>query len=181
MAGQFVKGLLFLAIEVLFFGYLFAAEGGIYYLKLLPSLGDREMQEIWDPDEFVYKYIMGDDSKLILLYGVVAIFCIAGILIVWHSSVCSGYKAISQRRRKEKVPGFLDDIKSLFDGNVHKLLGHTVGAQLFNTLCPNTVRLTHRNPNVCIYYVSTSNRLFYIAFKSNATARFLCNRLARSY
>ena len=121
-AGQFVKGLLFLAIEALFIFYMFSPEGGIHYLKLLPSLGDREMQEIWDPDEFVYKYIMGDDSKLILLYGVVAIFCIAGILIVWYTSVCSGYKAVSQRRRKEKVPGFIDDIKSLFDGNVHKLL-----------------------------------------------------------
>lgn len=121
-AGQFVKGLLFLAIEVLFFGYLFSAEGGIYYLKLLPSLGDREMQEIWDPDEFVYKYIMGDDSKLILLYGVVAVCLIALMVVVWRSSVCSGYKAISLRREKKNVPNFLHELKSLLDENAHKLL-----------------------------------------------------------
>ena len=121
-AGQFVKGLLFLAIEVLFIGYMIGAEGGIHYLKLLPSLGDREMIEYWDEDEFVYKYIMGDDSKLILLYGVVAVCVIALMIVVWRSSVCSGYKALSLRRRKEKVPNILDEVKSLLDANVHKLL-----------------------------------------------------------
>ena len=121
-AGQFVKGLLFLAIEVLFIQYMIAPEGGIFYLKLLPSLGDREMQEIWDDEEFVYKYIMGDDSKLILLYGVVAVCLIALMIVIWRSSVCSGFKAISLRRRKEKVPNILQELKSLLDENVHKLL-----------------------------------------------------------
>ena len=121
-AGQFIKGLLFLAVEVLFFRYLFAPEGGIFYLKLLPSLGDREMQEIWDDEEFVYKYIMGDDSKLILLYGVVAVCVIALMIFVWRMSVCSGYKALCLRRKKEKVPNFLQELKSLLDENVHKLL-----------------------------------------------------------
>ena len=121
-AGQFIKGLLFMAIEALFFMYMFSPEGGIHWLKLLPSLGDREMQEIWDPDEFVYKYIPGDDSKLILLYGVVAICIIVGLIIMWRSSVCSGYKALCLRRRKEKVPNIIDDVKSLADDNIHKLL-----------------------------------------------------------
>ncbi|MBQ5755128.1 MAG: hypothetical protein IIV90_05615, partial [Oscillospiraceae bacterium] len=121
-AGQFVKGLLFLAIEALFVGYMMSPEGGIHYLKLLPSLGDREMIEYWDEEEFVYKYIMGDDSKLILLYGVVAVCVIALMIVVWRASVCSGFKALSLRRRKEKVPNIIDDIKSLFDANVHKLL-----------------------------------------------------------
>ena len=121
-AGQFIKGLLFLAIEVLFFRYMMAPEGGLHYIKLLPSLGDREMQEIWDDEEFVYKYIMGDDSKLILLYGVVAICIIALMIVIWRMSVCSGYKAISLRRKKEKVPNFLQELKSLLDENVHKLL-----------------------------------------------------------
>ena len=121
-AGQFIKGLLFMAIEALFFMYMFSPEGGIHWLKLLPSLGDREMQEIWDPDEFVYKYIPGDDSKLILLYGVVAICVIVGLIIMWRSSVCSGYKALCLRRRKEKVPNIIDDVKSLADDNIHKLL-----------------------------------------------------------
>lgn len=121
-AGQFVKGLLFLAIEALFIGYMFSPEGGIHYLKLLPSLGDREMQEIWDEEEFVYKYIMGDDSKLILLYGVVAVCLMVLMIVVWRTSVCSGYQAMSLRRGKQKVPGIADELKSLLDGNVHKLL-----------------------------------------------------------
>jgi len=121
-SGQIIKGLLFLAIEALFINYMISPDGGIHCLKMLPSLGDQEMIEYWDEEEFVYKYIMGDDSKLILLYGVVAVCVIVGFVLVWGSSVCSGYKAWSKRRAKGKVPNIIDDVKSLFDGNVHKLL-----------------------------------------------------------
>ena len=121
-SGQIVKGLLFLAIEVFFINYMISPDGGLFCLKMLPSLGDREMQEVWNETDFVYEYIPGDDSKLILLYGVVAVCIIIGFVLAWGSSICSGYKAWSKRRAKEKVPNIIDDVKSLFDGNVHKLL-----------------------------------------------------------
>ena len=47
-AGQFIKGLLFLAVEVGVFAFLCMRGGGIYWISMLPSLGDRPMQEVWN-------------------------------------------------------------------------------------------------------------------------------------
>jgi len=120
--GQVVKGLIFLAIEAGVIVYMTAQTGGLHWLGLLPSLGDRPMQEVWNDDEGVYEYIMGDQSQLILLYGVATICIIALFVILWQSSVRSGYKAMCRKKAGDKVPGIIDDVKSLFDENVHKLL-----------------------------------------------------------
>ena len=79
-AGQIIKGLLFLAVEVGVFAFLCTRGGGIYWISMLPSLGDRPMQEVWNDDTGVYEYIMGDQSQLILLYGIASL-CIIALLI----------------------------------------------------------------------------------------------------
>ena len=122
MAGQVIKGLLLLAIEAAFVVFLLLPEGGIYYLSMLPSLGDRPMQEVYNEELGIYEYVMGDISQLILLYGVASVFIIIGFLLVWQYSVRSGYKALSLRRSGHKPNSFWQDIKSLADENNHKLL-----------------------------------------------------------
>ena len=119
--GQLIKGLIFLAIELGVFAFLFLGEG-MDYIKLLPSLGDREMQEVWNDDKGIYEYVMGDQSQLILLYGIAALCIIALLVFVWQMAVRSGYKAQTMKRNGEKVLGFVDDFKTLFDENIHKLL-----------------------------------------------------------
>ena len=67
-AGQFIKGLLFLAIEIAFIYYM--ATSGLNWLSLLPSLGDTPTQEVWSDDLGVYVYVQGDNSQQILLFAV---------------------------------------------------------------------------------------------------------------
>ena len=122
LAGQYIKGLLFVAIEAAVIVFLCLPEGGFHWISMLPGLGDKPMQEIWNPDKGIYEYIMGDQSNLILLYGVASICVIVALLLFWQSSVRSGYNALCLKKSGEKVPSFVDDIKSLFDENVHKLL-----------------------------------------------------------
>ena len=122
ISGQILKGLLFLAIEIGVLLFLTAPTGGLYWLSMLPSLGWREQEKVWNEEKFVYEYVMGDQSQLILLYGVATIFVIVFFLLCWRASVRSGYRAVSLRRRGKKAPSFLDDIRGLFDENVHKLL-----------------------------------------------------------
>lgn len=122
VAGQFIKGLLFLAIEIGVIVFLTAESGGFYWISMLPSLGTVEMQEIWNDDKGVYEYIMGDQSQLILLYGVASIMIIALFLVVWRASVRSGCRALEIKKAGEKVPTIADDVKGLFDENVHKSL-----------------------------------------------------------
>ena len=119
-AGQIIKGLLFLAIEAGVIIYLVVS--GADWLALMPSLGDRPMQEIWDDEEMVYKYIMGDNSQQILLYAVATIAILILFVVFWRASVRSGYQALSTKREGKHVPTFVDDVKGLFNQNIHKLL-----------------------------------------------------------
>ena len=121
MAGQFIKGLLLLAVEAAFVVFMLLPQGGIYYLKMLPSLGWRPMTEEFNESLGVYEYVPGHVSQTILLYGVACIFIIIAFLLVWQYSVRSGYKALSLRRAGKKPNSILQDIKSLFDENTHKL------------------------------------------------------------
>ena len=121
-AGQFIKGLIFLAIEVAFIGFMVIEGGGLHWLGLLPSLGDRVTEEVWNDDLGVYEYIQGDNSQQILLYAVATLVAIVVFIVIWRSSVCSGFKGLSIKKSGKKVPTFVDDVKSLFDENIHKLL-----------------------------------------------------------
>ena len=119
--GQIIMGLLYLAVEVGVIVFLTTQGGGIYWISMLPSLGDREMQEVWNDDKGVYEYIMGDQSQLILLYGIASLCIILLLVFVWQLSVRSGYKASLLKQMGKKVT-FIDSVKSLFDENIHKLL-----------------------------------------------------------
>ena len=120
-SGQIIMGLLYLAVEVGVIAFLTTPGGGMYWISMLPSLGDREMQEIWNDDLMVYEYIMGDQSQLILLYGIASLCVIALLVIAWSISVTSGYKAIQLKKAGVKV-NFMDSLRTLMDENVHKLL-----------------------------------------------------------
>ena len=121
-AGQIIMGLLYLAVEVGVFAFLCTRGGGMYWISMLPSLGDREMQEVWNDDLGAYEYIMGDQSQLILLYGIASVCIIALLVFVWQLSVRSGYKNLALKKAGKKVPNFIQSVKTLFDENIHKLL-----------------------------------------------------------
>ena len=120
LAGQFVKGLLFLLIEVAFFYYM--GTTGMEYLSLLPSLGDTPTQEVWSDELGVYVYVQGDNSQQILLYAVATLALCVAFIVVWQESVRSGYLGYSVKQSGKKAPTFMEDLKNLLDANIHKLL-----------------------------------------------------------
>ena len=119
-AGQMIKGLLFLAIEVLFIYYM--STSGINWLSLLSSLGDTPTQEVWSDELGVYVYVQGDNSQQILLFAVATLAICVAFAIMWYMSVCSGYMGLAVKRSGKKAPSFKVDVKSLFNENIHKLL-----------------------------------------------------------
>ncbi len=119
-AGQYLKGLLFLAIEVAFIFYM--VTNGINWMTLLPSLGDTPTQEVWNDDLGVYEYIQGDNSQQILLFAVATLAIIAFFVVIWRASVRSGYMGLCVKRSGKKAPSMRDDIVALFNENIHKLL-----------------------------------------------------------
>ncbi len=121
-AGQFIKGLMFIAIEVCFVAYMVAPTGGFHWLGLLPSLGDRVTEEVWNDDLGVYEYIQGDNSQQILLYAVATMVALVAFVVIWRASVRSGYMGLCAKRSGKKAITFKEDIVALFDNNIHKLL-----------------------------------------------------------
>lgn len=138
VAGQFIKGLIFMAIEAALI-YVVAVplipdmtqhlNSGIDWIKLLPSLGDRPDTKEIIPYEVVPGFVLdieytsfGDRSHLILLYSVIFIAIMVAGVVIWQASVRSGYQALCVRRSGKKVRSFIQDVKALFDENIHKLL-----------------------------------------------------------
>lgn len=116
---QFIKGCLYLLAEVSFILYMI--KNGIYNLSMLPSLGTLTQQKVWNEKKGVFEYTAGDNSVLILLYGVTAIFLIATFLMVWKSSVTSAYKAEILAKTGKHVNNFREDVRTLFHQNIHKM------------------------------------------------------------
>ena len=117
--GQIAKGCIYLAIEILYFWYLFTS--GIDGFKNLVTLGTTEQGMAYDEALGIYTVQQGDNSMLMLLYGVMAIVITACAIVVWVSSVKSGEDARLRKLAGKKVYTIKDDIVSLFDTNIVRL------------------------------------------------------------
>ena len=95
---QIGKGIMFLAVEAAYI--LFMIQSGIYNLSMLPSLGWREQEKVWNEKKSIYEYVAGDQSQLILLYGVATVFITAMFIVVWRESVKSAFKYICTRHQE---------------------------------------------------------------------------------
>ncbi len=117
---QIGKGIMFLAIEAAYIWFLVSY--GIYNLSMLPSLGWREQEKVWNEQKSIYEYTQGDQSQLILLYGIATIYLTFMFIIVWREAVRSSYKSEVLAAEGKHLNSFKEDIKSLFDQNLYKLL-----------------------------------------------------------
>ena len=122
LAGQVIKGLIYLLIEVGVIVFLAVESGGFYWISMLPSLGDQVMGEVYNEEKGIYEYSMGDQSQLILLYGIASLCIVALLVFVWQLSVRSGFKALALKKQGKKPLTFKEDLATLLDENIHKLL-----------------------------------------------------------
>lgn len=131
---QIVKGIIFLAIEAAYI--LFMVTQGIYCISMLPSLGWLEQEKVYNEALGIFEYTQGHNSILILLYGVATIFITIGFVIIWRGALKSAYKAECLAKAGKHVNSFKDDIKDLFDGNLHRTLltPPILGIIIFNIL-----------------------------------------------
>ena len=117
---QIIKGIMYIAIEAAFVCFMIMK--GINCLAMLPGLGSRPQQEVWNEKLGIYEYVAGDNSLLILLYGIATIFMIIAYIIVAAGAVKSSYKLELLKEKGKHINTFAEDVKSLFNENLHKLL-----------------------------------------------------------
>ena len=105
---QYANGVLFLAFEI---GYiLFMILGGGYNLYMLGTLG--VVQSGPDPDctDMFCDYVNGDNSIMILIYGLLTFLSLFVFVYIWNRSITSGYNNF-------RINHFMK-FKSVFDENV---------------------------------------------------------------
>ena len=117
---QFAKGLLLFASQVSYI--LFMISFGIGYLAKFRTLGDIEQTTVWDESLQINRVVPGDNSMLILLFGILTLVISLVFLYVYFTSVRIGYQALKRRREGAAVPSFAEDLKSLWNDKYHLVL-----------------------------------------------------------
>ncbi|MCH5154006.1 MAG: sugar ABC transporter permease [Clostridiales bacterium] len=122
---QWLRGAVFLILEVVFILYMVLAGG--YWLSKFGTLGTVQsgkqlVESPLLPGEYVEVTVAGDNSFKILLYGLLTIFFIVALIYTWRLNVkqCKLCDEITRNGKKIKTSG--EDIKSLLDNDFHKTL-----------------------------------------------------------
>lgn len=132
--GQIVRGVLFLAFEVVFFFYTITT--GSYWIGKLGTLGDTPSQDVYNEVLDTYVRVEGDDSFRILLYGILSLFFVLVFIFAWRMSIKQSRENDMLLAAGKKVPHFKDDLKAIVDEKFHVTLLSipVLGITLFTVL-----------------------------------------------
>ena len=117
---QVVKGILFLAAEIAYIAFM--VTNGFHNIYMLGSLGTVERQEFWNEELQVFEYTQGDQSILLLLYGLATLILTGVMFWIWRGTLKSAYRAECRARAGKHVNSFVEDLKALLDDNLYRLL-----------------------------------------------------------
>ena len=115
--GQLIKGLLFFVIELAYIAYIVFFGWG--YLQKFPTLGTVEQGFGVNPATGGYELMAGDNSMLILLYGVLTIVLTVIFLVIYFASTKSAYKIQQTVAAGETPQSFKSELKDLLDNKFH--------------------------------------------------------------
>ncbi len=117
--GQIIKGALYLLAQAAFLLFMFFF-GGRYILHLFSgNLGTKLAGEQWNEDLQLFEKIQGDNSFLILLYGVASLLVLGLYLIVWGMNVQGNYANDLRLREGKRLPTFREDMQTLINERFH--------------------------------------------------------------
>ena len=112
--GQYIKGLLFLVIEAAY--AMFLIFFGIDQLSQFGTLGTQEGGLGVDPTTGAYGYVEGDNSMLILLYGVTTIVVSVVFLVFYIMNTKSAMKVQELKAEGKRIPTFKEELKQFGEG-----------------------------------------------------------------
>lgn len=119
-AGQIAKGIGYLLIEIAFILYMVHTGAGA--ITGLITLGTNEQGMVFNEATGIFERMDGDNSMLLLLSGVVVIFVMILFAVAWGLSVRAGINAAAIKKHGGRIPTFKEELLSLFDKNIYKLL-----------------------------------------------------------
>lgn len=132
--GQIVKGLTFLLLEIGFIFYMITT--GVEAVKGFITLGTVEQGWVFDERKGIEVMAAGDNSMLLLLYGIVSLILIICFAAIWRMNIKSAYDVQKMVEKGEKAPKLRDEISMLVDKKAHitLLLLPVMGIFIFTVL-----------------------------------------------
>ena len=115
--GQIVKGFTFLLLEVGFIFYMVTT--GVEAVKGFITLGTVEQGWMFDERKGIDVMAAGDNSMLLLLYGIISLILIVCFVAIWRINIKSAYNVQKMMEKGEKVPKLRDEIGMLVDKKAH--------------------------------------------------------------
>jgi arabinogalactan oligomer/maltooligosaccharide transport system permease protein len=117
---QIIRGFLYLALEFAYISFMLSY--GFQAIQNIFTLGTNAQVEVFNEKKQIYEYVVGDNSMLFLLYGVMTIFVTLLFIVILTSSVRSAYGTQIRKELGKPVPTFFDDLKSLLHEKLHNTL-----------------------------------------------------------
>ena len=181
--GQFMKGLIFLAVEVGYFCYMIFF--GVYWISMLycvevdiPNdgaghhiiqdgvLGNQAEMQIPDALGIMHQ-VEGSDSMKILLFGVLSILISVAFFVVYIVNTKSAYKTQLVKAAGEKNISFIAEMQMFLDERFHVtmlfipvvgLLSFTVLPIVFTIFIAFTnYDQSHQPPHLLFWWVGLQN------------------------
>lgn len=118
MRKQFLRGIVFLAAEILFIYYMVAFGAG--YLKDIGTLGTVATYQ--DKSGIIPVTVYGDNSFFILLYGILSIFFVFALIFLWRVNIRQNRIAEKLLKEGKKLPTVKQDLHSLLNEHFDKTL-----------------------------------------------------------
>ncbi len=113
--GQIGKGLFYAVTQVAFWLFIIFF-GGRYIGHLFSgNLGNKLSGEQWNETLQIFEKIKGDNSFLILLYGVVSLVVVALFLVLWQENVKGSYENDIRIKAGKSLTTFKEDVRLLLN------------------------------------------------------------------
>ncbi|MBD5516661.1 MAG: sugar ABC transporter permease [Lachnospiraceae bacterium] len=132
--GQIVKGLVFLLLEIGFIFYMVTL--GVEAVRGFITLGTVEQGWVFDEKKGIEVMAAGDNSMLLLLYGIISLIIIVCFVVIWRMNIRSAYDTQKMVEKGQKIPQLRDEIGILMDKKAHitLLLLPVMGIFIFTVL-----------------------------------------------
>ena len=114
LRGQWLRGVAFLCTEGALIWFIIKYTP--LYLAKLSTLGTVETSKVGR------KTVYGDNSFLILLFGLLTLFAVIALIALWYINIKDNREEELILKSGKKLPGNKKDFTSLFDGNFYKTL-----------------------------------------------------------